>query len=572
MTGRRSLIDRLVLIVAKGHARHQFARFMASTRSVAAVQERKLLEKTRRNADSDYGCDHDFAHIRCYADFTKRVPVQTYDDLSGYIERVKRGDTQAMFGANQRVHMFALTSGTTDQPKFVPVTDAFLSEFRQGWNAFGGNALTDHPGALLRPIVQVVSRMDESKTEAGIPCGAITGLMAATQKRLVRKYYVVPQCVAYIEDAAARYYAIMRLGIVHDPGFLITANPATQLKLARTAQDNGEQLCRDVRDGTLQPELPIDARIRRELAPHLTPDPQCAARLDQLRSRHGALYPKDFWNVGFLANWTGGTMGLHLRDFPKYFGSTPVRDVGLLASEGRMSIPIQDGTAAGVLEVNTNFFEFVPANEEPKRSANVLRAHELAEGQEYWILLTTSAGFYRYDIGDVVRVVGFHEQAPVIEFLHKGAHLSSLAGEKLTERQAVLAMERLCKRADLSLRHFVLAPQWDNPPYYLLHVGGDAVPEQWSTGRLANMYDAELASVNIEYESKRKSARMAPVQLNLLPDGFLAEHDRRASLRRGASNEQFKHRFLLSTPGQDDDFPRMRGGPEVASRQHAEAE
>ena len=153
---------------------------------------------------------------------------------------------------------------------------------------------------------------------------------------------------------------------------------------------------------------------------------------------HGRLLPKHYWNLAFLANWTGGTMGLYLQEFPQYFGDVPVRDIGLLASEGRMSIPIEDGTPAGILEVNTNFYEFVPADEEPKTSKHVLRAHEVRPGEEYWILLTTSAGFYRYDIGDVVKVVGFEGQAPVIEFLHKGAHLCSMTGEKLSERQVVL--------------------------------------------------------------------------------------------------------------------------------------
>ena len=104
------------------------------------------------------------------------------------------------------------------------MTKTFLDEYRRGWNAFGIKALLDHRGAFLRKIVQVSSRMDEMRTAAGIPCGAITGLMAATQKRLVRKYYVAPECVARIDDPTTKYYTIMRLAVPCDVAFMITAS------------------------------------------------------------------------------------------------------------------------------------------------------------------------------------------------------------------------------------------------------------------------------------------------------------------------------------------------------------
>ena len=77
------------------------------------------------------------------------MPITTYADLSPWVERVKAGDVRAMFGGRQRVHMFAMTSGTVDRPKYVPVTDRFLKALRAGWNAFGIKALTDHPDCFM---------------------------------------------------------------------------------------------------------------------------------------------------------------------------------------------------------------------------------------------------------------------------------------------------------------------------------------------------------------------------------------------------------------------------------------
>jgi hypothetical protein len=583
----RSFADRLMLPLARAHAVRVFDRFIRDTQNIVAVQQRVLSEKLQANADSAYGRDFGFKHTRTYTDFIRHVPITAYEDLVPYVERVKQGETSAMFGHGQRVLMFALTSGSTAEPKYVPVTEKFLANYRRGWNAFGVRALSDHPGTMLRHIVQVSSPMDEQRSPSGVPCGAITGIMAATQKRLVRKYYAAPPCVAHIGDATARYYTIMRLALPKDVGFMITANPATQLKLVRTVEAHADRMIRDIRDGTLDPALPVAPEIRAALASQLRPAPRTAQHLETIRARTGRLLPKDYWNLGFLANWTGGTMGLYLQQFPEYFGDTPVRDVGLLASEGRMSIPITDGTPAGILDVSGNFYEFIPAEEADRSNPTVLRAHEVAAGREYEILLTTDAGFYRYRIGDVVRVVGFFGPTPLIEFLHKGANTCSLTGEKLTERQVVLAFEQIRRESVLAAADFVLAPHWADPPYYVLHVDtkkgagtfsadrmpptGDQttekVPAPFFAGdpflarELAGRMDNALRQVNIEYASKRDTQRLGPVRVNLLPDGYLAGMHARLSARRRAANEQYKPRYLYRQPGDDAEFPTSEPRP-----------
>lgn len=546
----KSKLDPLLGRVAAAHAKRQFRRFLRAADQAAQTQERVLLAKIKRNADSAFGRDHDFAGIRDYRDFIQRVPIQTYDDLRPYVQRVMAGEVSAMFGRGQKVLMFAMTSGSTDKPKYVPVTPAFLSEYRRGWNAFGVKALIDHEEAFMRPILQVSSPMDERLTHVGVACGSISGLMAATQKRLVRRYYVTPRPTAYISDSDARYYSVMRFAIPGDVAWMITASPATQLKLARTAAAHAERLIRDVHDGTLNPPGEIDDGVRVALMSNVQPDHAAATRLTALAEAHGELLPKHYWNLSFLANWTGGTMGLHLRDFPKYFGDLPVRDIGLLATEGRVSITVEDGTPAGPLDAGGSFFEFIDADADGSDPACVHRCHELEPGREYRVLITTSAGFYRYDIGDYVRVHGKLGQAPVLEFLHRGAHVASVTGEKLTEWQVTAAMQRCCEAAGVAVESFVLAPCWSDPPYYRLHVEGDLPAAE----RLAAALDEELCAMNLEYGSKRKSSRLGPVTANRLAPGTLARLDAERQARHGGSNEQYKHQYLYTTPGDDGDL------------------
>jgi hypothetical protein len=201
----------------------------------------------------------------------------------------------------------------------------------------------------------------------------------------------------------------------------------------------------------------------------------------------------------------------------------------------------------------------------------VLRAHEVEAGREYETLLTNDAGFYRYRIGDVVRVTAFHGPTPLIEFLHKGANTCSLTGEKLTERQVMLAFEQARMGTEFAAAQFVLAPRWADPPYYVLHVEAeqgpvappapraDGDPEAKAadpgTRVLARRMDEALHGVNMEYASKRETDRLGPVRVNVLPEGTLARIHAERSARRGASNEQYKPQYLYCRPGDDAAFP-----------------
>lgn len=555
-----SLGDRVINRLIGLHARRILTRLRADALRAPAVQNRLLKSLLRANAASDYGRAHGFGSIRGYADFVRQVPIQQYADLSPWIERVRRGDVRAMFGGRQRVRMFAMTSGTTDRPKYVPVTDRFLVDVQSGWRAFGIQALTDHSECFGRPLIQVTSPMDEARAPSGVPCGAITGLMASVQYKQVLRYYAAPLCVAYIPDAVARRYAIMRLSVPLDIGWIVTASPATVLQLVRTAEAHAESIIRDVHDGTLSGDLSVPGAIRDELKTRMRPDPAAARRLGVIRSRTGRFRPMDYWRLGFLGNWRGGTMGLYLRQFPEYFGDVPVRDIGLLATEGRMSIPMADGTAAGMAAISHTFLEFVPAAERGSRAPTVLRVHELREGGEYFVLLTTSAGFYRYDISDCVRVTGFEGTVPMIEFLHKGDHVSSITGEKITEQQAVEAFGRCAEAQGGGASEFVLAPVWSDPPYYRLFVeavGGGATGERLLE-ELAREVDAGLSRLNMEYASKRSGGRLGPIRgLAVRPGAFMAIDAARAARFRRA-NEQFKHQYLYTRPDQDGELLAWR--------------
>jgi hypothetical protein len=535
-------------ILARPVRRHLNA-FEAATHRPREVQEALLQRILAYHADTDFGRAHRFRDIRSAEDFRRQLPVAGYDYFEPYVERVRRGELNALL-ADRRVHMFALTSGTTAARKYIPVTDQYLADYRRGWNIWGLKAFRDHPAIKLRPIVQLSGDWDEFRTEAGISCGAVTGLTATMQKRIIRWMYCVPPCVGKVKDARAKYYLALRLSLPRRVALIIAANPSTVVQLARAGDAEKESLLRDLRDGTLARHLDIPADVRAAVAPRLRRrHPQRVRELEDIIRRTGALYPKDYWPADglLLGNWTGGSVGAYLRHYPRYYGGATVRDVGLIASEGRMTIPLTDGTAGGVLDITTHYFEFIPQEEADRPSPTVLTAHELEEGRSYFILPTTAFGLYRYDIHDLVRVTGFHNRTPLVEFLSKGAHFANLTGEKLSEHHVTRAMAMVLRELDLTLTSYSVAPCWDDEtPYYGLFVERPDVTSPEQGARLAALLDRQLGEENIEYRSKRDSLRLAPLRLELLPAGAWAEWDRRRLERNGGSMEQYKHPCLIN--------------------------
>jgi len=245
-----------------------------------------------------------------------------------------------------------------------------------------------------------------------------------------------------------------------------------------------------------------------------------------------------------LSNWMGGTMRAYLRGYPDYFGDKPVRDVGLIASEGRMTIPIADGTPAGLLDIRHHYFEFIPEEQADRAEPETFEATELCEGRNYFIVLTTAGGLYRYNIHDLVRCVGYHGKTPLIEFLNKGAHYSSLSGEKLSEHQVIAAVEASQVLLGLKLKSYLLLPVWGEPPYYALLVEEDDLSASASC-RLAEAVESALGRQNIEYENKRATLRLAPVRVVPIAAGSWSEFQKKRLLRSGGTVEQYKQPHLV---------------------------
>ncbi|MHC4876445.1 MAG: GH3 auxin-responsive promoter family protein [Planctomycetota bacterium] len=540
--------------------RQQLVNFLADCRDCQATQRQTLTSLLDLNRESRFSADHGLATAQDANALRSALPVTQYNAYRDYIEPLKRGDFQALLGPNNRLLMFSLSSGTTSDSKFIPVTQRFYQDYRRSWQLWGISAFDAYPRMQQLRLVQLASDYCRCHSEAGIPCGNISGMAAAMQTRAVRMIYSLPYEIVKIGTPEAKYYTALRLAIAdRSVGQVTTANPSTLVHLAQIADERKADLIRDIFDGTLATSGELPDTVRQKLAQRVNrPMRQRARELERIADSTGHLHPRDFWrDLQFLAVWTGGSCAAYLPAVKEYFGEIPIRDHGLSASEGRMSIPFGNDCPDGVLDIQSHYFEFIPENEYGSDHPTVLEAHELEVDHNYYILLTTASGFYRYDICDVVRCVGFEGTTPIVRFLHKGAHISSITGEKLAESQVVEGVRTVLSEFDRRVRFYTLIPAWGDPPGYRLLLEQQDVPAQDELLRFERRLDDRLRELNCEYDEKRSTGRLACLRVLALKDGSWQQFAASRQQRLGGSIEQYKHPCLL---------PNMQAAAEAVRR------
>jgi hypothetical protein len=539
------------------------SQFLANAQNACRRTQHAVLKRVLAlNADSEFSRHYGLTPDLTVDEFRARIPVSDYELVRPWIDRMQSGEHRALLGAKNRLLMYAVTSATTARSKLIPVTEPFVQQYRRSWQMWAIGAYTQHARLQRLNIMQLSSSHERFTTPDGTPCGNISGLVAAMQTRIVRSMYTVPHDLTRIEDANVKRYMILRLALA-DPfiGMMITANPGSLTQLFESLQEHAESLIRDMRDGGVA-GFDLDPTITRALGRRLSPLVRRSRELDDILQRDGQLSPSACWpHVGLFGVWSGGSVGAYLPLLQRMFPGVPVRDHGLHASEGRMTLPLADNSPAGVLEVETHFFEFMPVREVDSTSPVVLEAEQLEEGEDYFILLTTCSGLYRYNIFDVVRCVGFHGQTPLLEFRHKGAHMSSITGEKIAESQVVEAVRKALAVTSTTLRTFTLTPVWGEPPGYILFVEPNpSIPEGSSDqSRLAQAVDAQLQELNLEYAEKRASDRLQPITVRPLETVFWRQFKATRLSRGGGSEEQYKHPCLLPDPQFESVFEKTCG-------------
>ena len=512
----------------------------------ASAQREALLRRiVRPNEGCEFGRRHGFAAIHSVSDFQAAVRVSRYEDFRQDIQRMVHGEAGVL--VSEPVRRFFITSGSTALPKYIPLTSSFIRDKWQAFQTYWGMVRGDHPEMARGHLIANFSDGSQEQTApGGALCSSESSFWNAFGGGDRTGSYPLPREILKIADAEARYYTIARILLETEISVLMALNPSTILRLFEILQRYADLLEEDVKRGGLSAAMPVEPQVRQYVVARYQGNPALAGKIKTaLSAPHPAIH---LWpNVQLMICWRSPMVRPYLDLLDHPLGDLPQRDYITMASEGIIAIPYEDGVSGGALAVNTHFYEFIPEEFADQEDPPTLLAHELHAGKNYVVVLTTSGGLYRYNIGDVVHVRGFLNATPLVEFLHRTGHTSSLTGEKLTEDQVARAVRETALSLRVELRGFTMCPVFRPFPHYALLTEMETVPGHDLLRRFLADIDRNLGRHNVEYQSKRSSQRLGAPELWVVPQGSYAAVQQR-KVEAGVSDAQVKLSCLTRDP------------------------
>ena len=512
---------------------------------------------------SEYGKEHHFSDIlqaktddELFALYQKNVPLNDYEDLKPYIDKHRNGGENILFPGKPTI--YATTSGTTNEPKWIPITPKYMEDvYGKMTKVWLYNFIMNRPKVFTGKILSIVGKTKEGEAPDGTFFGSVSGVTQQNCPGFVKKLYTCPFSVYSIEDYTARYYVLMRTAIEHNVTLIVTANPSTVVELRNNVNVFFDDYCNDIAKGTIKADLNIPDWIREDIQQTLKPNPERAKELRELKAKYGTVLPKHYWpNIQILNTWKCGNTKVYLDKFKGAFPDTMLhQEFGYFSSECRFGLVLDD-TNNTVLFPHLHYYEFVAEEELESENKHFLQLHELQKGKRYCPYVTTFAGLYRYNMNDLLEASDKFENTPTVFMIQKVNGIVTMTGEKLHERQFIEAVRRVEKSMQTPLAFFIGFAVLEESTYHFYLEFADQSTSQEVADEFVKNVDKELMTINVEYKAKRESFRVKdPVAHRLVKQSF--EQFKEECIKEGKRDGQFKILLLMQDEARHEKFKKL---------------
>ena len=489
-------------------------RYRRALRDPRGTQEAVLMRLLKANAECEYGRRHRFEQIRSVREFQETVPEVTYADLEPAIDAIRRG-RQGVLTA-EPVLMFEKTGGSGGTAKYIPFTVSLRREFSAAVAPWMADLYRHFPdlwrGGAYWSVSPAAARREV--TEGGIPVGfeEDSDYFGPLARWTLGRLLLTPRELPRVPRIDTWQYLTLRFLLATDQLTLISVwNPSFLTLLLEAIPSHQEQLLVDIARGSLLPPTPLPPELRTALAAQVRPLPLRTQALYRILREQGKLTSSAVWpHLSVVSCWADAEAARGIPELRRQLPGVEIQPKGLLATEGVVSLPLV-GQRGAALAVTSHFLEFrdEAAPEAPPRLVD-----ELEVGGSYELLITTGGGFYRYALGDRIRVAGFVERTPLVEFIGRVGIVSDLRGEKLHVDRAREVVASTLAVFQITPTFAMLAPEWPQgpgkgrPAYFLfLHADNlDAARLQ----ELASNVEAGLAECP-HYAYCRRLGQLGPL-------------------------------------------------------------
>ncbi len=422
------------------------------------VQRDTWQELLTRGKSTEYGKRYGFDTILTPEQYRERVPVVSYEEISGEVRRMMEGESGILW--TEETRWFAKSSGTTDaKSKFIPVSPSALEEchFRGGKDVIAVfNRLYPEAGVFGGKTLALGGSSEVSKTNTDCRFGDLSAILISNTPFWANRMKTPDASIMLMSNWEEKIEKICETTVREDVRCLAGVPSWFLTVINKILERTGKKHLHEVWPNL---ELFIHGGISftpyREQYRRLLPDPK----------------------MKYLETYNASEGFFGLQDDPEDTSLLLMLDYGV-------------------------YYEFMPVSEVGQSKPRTLMLEEVKTGENYALVITTNSGLWRYMIGDTIQ---FTSTKPYkFRITGRTKLFINAFGEELIIDNATEALHTVCRATGAEVVEFTAAPvfmdegkrgahewlvEFSTPP---------ADPEAF-----AEALDKELQRLNSDYEAKR---------------------------------------------------------------------
>lgn len=416
---------------------------------------RHLLEKA---AETEYGRNHLFNNTKSYDDFARNVPINTYEDLKGDIDRMRHGESNVLWPG--QIRWYAKSSGTTnDKSKFIPVSPDGLHRIHYA-GGFDTVALylRNNPKSRMFDGKGLILGGSHSPNYnlPGSLVGDLSAILIENINPLANLVRVPKKQTALLSDFEVKRDRIARETLKKNVTNLSGVPSWMMSVLVRVLELSGKEHLEEV-----WPNLEVFFHGGIAFTPY--------------RSQYEKLITSP--KMHYMETYN--------------------------ASEGFFGIQDDPADKSMLLMLDYDvFYEFIPLEEVGKSNPTVVPLTGVELNKNYAMVISTSCGLWRYMIGDTVMFTSRNPYKFVITGRTK--YFINAFGEELIQDNAEKGLQEACRETGAEVKEYTAAPVFMDQNAKCRHqwvIEFAQMPD--SVEHFADVLDKSLQQINSDYEAKR---------------------------------------------------------------------
>ncbi len=439
------------------------------------IQRETLLNLLRRAKDTTWGKMHKFSEIRSLEQFRQNLPLQTYDDVKPWVDRLRDGENDLLWPGE--VKWFAKSSGTTsDKSKFIPVTKEALEDCHlRGPKDVFAIYIKNYPETkvLWGKTLTLGGSHKINNFSNNSYYGDLSAILIENVPFWTDLIRIPPAEIALIEEFEEKIEQIIDTSLEQNVTSLAGVPSWYLVLLKRILEKTGKSNILEV-------------------WPNLEVFTHGGVNFEPYREQYKKLIPSE--NMHYMETYNASEGFFAIQDDPALQEMLLMLDYGV-------------------------FYEFIPMSEFGTENPRVLTLEQVELNENYALVISTNAGLWRYIIGDTVQ---FTSRNPYrLKITGRTKHFINAFGEEVIVDNAEKALQTACQKTGAIISEYTAGPVFMGDNQKGAH--------QWiieferepaDTTEFARALDERLQQLNSDYEAKRyKDLTLEMLHLEVAPKG-----------------------------------------------------